>query len=316
MHLTLLIAGLLLLFVSGELLVRGAVHLAQHLGVSPLLIGLTVVGFGSSAPELLVCIQAALTNQADMAVGSVVGSNIANIMLILGVASVIRPLRTEPKVVYRDGLMMLIATVALVIAGIDHHISSLQGMIMLAALIAYLIYSYMTERHYNAPSAQLHMEQAETRAAANTKLLPNLLLTLGGLVGIIFGAELLVNNASILARSWGISEAVIGLSLVAIGTSLPELATVSIAAYKNHPDVAVGNVLGSNIFNILGMLGITAILTPLSINSQLAHVDSWIMLAVTIVILWFLITGWRLSRSEGVILLLGYIAYIYLLYGT
>ena len=303
-------AGLLLLCLGGEALVRGAVALARRVGVSPLLVGLTVVGFGTSAPELVVSLEAALGGQPDIAVGDVVGSNIANILLVLGAAALIYPIRCAPAVVYRDGAAMLASSVILVALGMSAIILPWQGGLMVAALLGFIGYSYWSEKYRKAPSAALHAHEAEEFSDIPLTLGLSLVFLVAGLASLIVGSKILVDGAVSIARAAGISEAVIGLTLVAIGTSLPELATAVIAAVRRHTDVAIGNVLGSNIFNIMGMLGLTAIVTPLPIAAQIAGFDLWVMLIAAAALLPFLITGWRLDRIEASVFLALYAAYI------
>jgi cation:H+ antiporter len=305
--------GLALLFLGGEMLVSGAVGFAGKLGVSPLLIGLVVVGFGTSAPELMVSLGAALQGQPDIAVGNVVGSNIANILLVLGAATLIYPIHCQAKVVYRDGMAMLAASLMLVGLGITGHIAAWQGGLMLATLLSFIMYSYWTEKYRMAPSGELHQHEAEEFENASRPLWLNVIILGVGLAAIMGGASMLVDSATTIARAAGISEAVIGLTLVAIGTSLPELATSVIAALRKHTDVAIGNVLGSNMFNILSILGITALVTPIPINPEIMN-DIWIMLGVAVILLPALLTGHRLSRTEAVFFLAAYAGYIGWLY--
>jgi cation:H+ antiporter len=304
-----LVAGLVLLLGGGELLVRGAVGLAQRLGVSPLVIGLTVVGFGTSTPELVACIEAVLLGAPAIAVGNVVGSNIANVLLILGVAAALRPLVTRRRSFQRDGPVLLAATILLVALCQYEVIGRTAGSVAVAGLLAYLLYSYVAERRLMAaghsPSA------AGDEAAIGGGSLPlALLATVLGIAAVLLGARLLVLSAVELARLWGISEAVIGLTLVAVGTSLPELATVAAAAWRNQGDVAFGNIVGSNIFNSLGIIGITALVEPIAVPATIAGFDVWVMLGVVGILVVFAVTGWRVSRSEGVVLLLAYAAYL------
>jgi cation:H+ antiporter len=305
----LLAAGLVVLLGGGELLVRGAVGLAERLGVSPLVIGLTVVGFGTSMPELVACIEAVLAGAPGIAIGNVVGSNIANVLLILGVGAALRPLVTHRRSFQRDGPVLLAATVLLVALCQYEVIGREAGGIAVACLLAYLLYSYWAEGRLVAAG---HSPSAEGDAAAigGGSLPLALLATAIGIAGVLIGARLLVLSAIELARLWEVSEAVIGLTLVAIGTSLPELATVAAAAWRNQGDVAFGNIVGSNIFNSLGIIGVTALVQPIAVPAAIARVDVWVMLGVAGILVVFAITGWRVSRSEGFALLLAYAAYL------
>ena len=302
--------GLFLLCLGGEMLVRGAVALARRVGVSSLLIGLTVVGFATSVPELVVCLEAARGGQPDIAVGDIVGSNIANVLLVLGAAALIFPIRCAPAVVARDGAAMLASAIALVALGMTGIILPWQGGAMVAALLSFIAYSYWSEKYRKTSSASLHTGETEEFADIPLTLSLSVVFLVAGLAGLIGGSKLLLAGAVSIAREAGLSEAVIGLTLVAVGTSLPELATAIIAAVRRHTDVAIGNVIGSNIFNIMGVLGVTAIVTPLPIDAQIGNFDLWVMLAVAAVLIPFLVTGWRLDRIEAFVLLVAYAAYI------
>ena len=301
--------GLVLLCLGGEILVRGAVALARRLRISDLLIGLTVVGFGTSAPELVVSLEAVLDGRPDIAVGAVVGSNIANVALVLGVAALITPIRCAPAVVTRDGAAMLVASAVLVALALTGVIERWEGGLMLAVLLGFIGYSYWSETRAKAPSATLHAHEVEEFSDVSMTLWVSLAALAGGLACVIIGSKMLIVGAVSIAREAGMSEAVIGLTLVAVGTSLPELATGVVAALRRHTDVAIGNVLGSNIFNIMGMLGVTAIVTPVPIAAQIAGFDVWVMLAVAAVLIPFLVTGWRLDRIEAAAFLALYAAY-------
>ncbi|WP_142849467.1 calcium/sodium antiporter [Telmatospirillum sp. J64-1] len=307
-----LVGGFVLLFVGGEALVRGAVALARRLGVSPLVIGLTIVAAGTSAPELVVSLQAALRGQPDIAVGNVVGSNIANILLILGTAGLIQSMRASPGLVYRDGGIMVGASLLLVAVALTGQVAQWQGGIMFAGLIAYIVYSYWAEKRGTKPD--FHSQEAEEFEAVPMKLPVAVLVLILGLGGVMLGADWLINGAVTIARQFGVSEAVIGLTVVAIGTSLPELATSVIAAFRRHADVAIGNVIGSNIFNILGILGVTALVTPVPVNPSIVAFDIWVMLGVSVLLLPLLVTGWRLARAEAALFFVAYVAYVGWLY--
>lgn len=308
-----LFSGLLLLFLGGEALIRGASSLAKKIGVSPLVIGLTVVGFGTSMPELVVSVQAALLNQSDIAVGNVVGSNIANILLILGVSALISPLKCKPALLYRDGAIMLAASVFFLAISYIGIIGFWHGLLMVISLFAFIFYAYWSETKLNAPAAELHTQSAEL-APQNYNIILSITFILIGLVFLILGSRFFVDSAVDLSRQWGVPEAIIGLTLVAIGTSLPELATSVIAAFRGQSDVAVGNIIGSNIFNILGILGVASIISPIAVSPQIASFDNWVMLGVSLLLCPFMFTGWRISRAEGAIFLAGYCAYIFILY--
>lgn len=304
------VLGLGILVVGGELTLRGAIGLARLLGVSAAMIGLTVVAFGTSAPELVVSLQATLDGSPDIAIGNVVGSNIANMLLVLGVGALIAPLICDPASVRRDGTAMMAAMVLLVVLGLLGVIEAWQGALMLAALIGYVVWSYRIDRRNGDASSDLHAREAEETAGVPTATWQVLLYLIVGLIALIGGANLLVDGAIGVARAVGISEPVIGLSLVAIGTSLPELAATAVAAWRRHTDVAVGNVLGSNLFNVLLILGSASLAAPLPFAEEFVRVDLWVMLVAGIVLMPVMVTGWNISRSEGFLLLMLYAAYI------
>ncbi len=300
--------GILLLFLGGEALVRGAVALASRFGVSPLVIGLTVVGFGTSAPELVVSVGAALEGQPDLAIGNVVGSNIANILLILGLSAVIMPLVVQQQVFRRDGMIMVAASLALAGLAMFGAIDRWAGAILLVGLAAFVIYAYVAGRREQA-LANVYAAEADEVSDVPLASWKAPVAALVGLVLLVVGARMLVTGSVDIARAFGVPEAVIGLTLVAIGTSLPELATSLIAALRGHADVAVGNVVGSNIFNILGILGVAALIEPLPFTGRMASLDVWVMLAVATAAMIMLRTGWKFSRWEGIACLAAYGVY-------
>lgn len=306
----LVLGGLALLAGGGEALIRGAVALATRLSISPVFIGLTVVAIGTSTPELTVAIDASLRGTPDIAIGSIVGSNISNILLVLGATALIQPIHCQPRMVFRDGLFVLAVSFALAMLALTGVITAGQGYAMLGLLVLYLVYSYWAEVVRKVPSAERrHAEVDEYRGIPPTFLvsLPAIVL---GLAGVIAGADMLVTGASDIARAAGVSEAVIGLSLVAVGTSLPELAISALAAWRGHAGVAVGNIIGSNISNILLIVGTTAALGGVSVADQIARYDVWVMVAATTVMVPVMISGLKISRAEGVAFLAAYFLYI------
>ena len=309
MDYALAIGGLLLLFVGGESLVRGAVGLARQLGVSSLFTGLVVVGFGTSAPEFVVCLEAALRGQYDITIGNIVGSNIANLMLILGVAALIQPVLSRASILKRDGLAMLLASVVLVGLAVFGEVSRASAGGLLLMLAGFITICWISERRA-ADGASAAADEVEEVGRLPDRISLALLAALFGAGILVLGSHMLIDGATGIARAFGLSEAVIGVTLVALGTSLPELAAVIVAAYRNHADVALGNVLGSNVFNVFGMLGMTALIEPLSISAAFLDLDMWVMLGASALLLVFLTTGNRLSRPESLFLLAGYLAYV------
>ncbi|ADZ69882.1 calcium/sodium antiporter [Polymorphum gilvum] len=303
-----LVLGLVLLFAGGEGLVRGAVSLAARLGMPPLIIGLTVVGFGTSMPELVVSVKAAFQSSPDIAVGNVVGSNTANILLILGAAALISPIPTAIPGIRRDLAVMLAAALVMLALGLLGHVGRGTGLVMAATLALYVGYAAWSARTDHTGEDAAH--------AAVLPLWKELAALLAGLVALVAGADFLVGSASAIARSLGISEAVIGLTVVAVGTSLPELATSVVAAFRRHSEIAIGNVVGSNVFNVLGILGVAAALHPLHIAPQMARFDIPLMLAVSLGLVGLLLALGRLSRPVGAGFLASYGAYCAWLFAT
>ena len=308
-----ILAGFVLLFGGGEVLVRGAVTISRRLGLSPLLIGMTVVAGATSAPELVVSVDAALGGSPDIALGNVVGSNIANILAVVGISALITPIVVQPKAIRRDAAAMFAAVLALALVTVTGEVGRVAGVAFLVALIAYLAWSYHLELSDEPPpSAERHAREGEEFGSAKTMWRAAFQLV-GGLGALVVGSRLLVTGATGIARDFGISEAVIGLTMVAIGTSLPEIATSVIAAVRKHPDVAVGNVLGSNLFNALAIIGITALVQPIAVAEQMARVDVWVMVGTSAVMVLLLLRG-RINRIVGAVLLAVYAAYVALLF--
>jgi cation:H+ antiporter len=309
-----LAGGLILLIAGGELLVRGAVRIAEHMRLSPLLIGLTIVGLGTSMPELATSVQAALAGAPGIALGNIVGSNMANLLLILGSAALISPMAVSRGTLWRDGGVGLGAAALLLIAGTAFDLGRPVAVVFLLLLGGYLYYAYIEESegrpHTAAWDKALAAEEADAGLVPHDEArggiaMPALLFALGlGL--IVGGGTLLVGGAIALAEAYGISDTVIGLTIVAIGTSLPELVTSVIAALKRQADVALGNVLGSNIYNILFIGGATGLIAPTAVPAQILNFDLWLLIAASAVVMVFAFTGGRLSRREGLVLLAAY----------
>jgi len=302
-----LLFGLGLLLGGGDALVKGSVSAATRLKLSPLLIGLVFVGFGTSTPELAASLDAALVGAPAIAVGNIVGSNIANILLIIGLSAVTLPVITPKTAFRRDGFFLILASLLLVAAVLAGNIARWTGLFFLVLLIGYLIFSVLTERAQNV--AKSESPQDGPRAMSLTMAFA---LTLGGIAAVVIGAEMLVGSAIVLAKRFEVSEALIGLTLVAIGTSLPELATCVIAALRRHGDIALGNIVGSNIFNSLGIAGATAIVVPIEVPTEIARLDIWIMLVTVLLLVAFARSDWQISRQEGAFFLFAYAAYLVL----
>jgi cation:H+ antiporter len=308
-----LTAGLALLAVGGEFVVRGAVGVARKFGVSELMIGLTLVGFGTSSPELAASISAALAGSPGIAIGNVVGSNISNVLLIFAIVAIIKPIPVDAKALQRDGWVMLAATAAFIaVCVVFDEISRFTAIAFIAALLAYVILAYMMERR-GTPAANMHEAEKPMHEPAPSPLWQSAAFAIAGLVMLVFGADLLVGSAQSVARAAGISETVIGLTIVALGTSLPELVASAAAALKGRSDVAFGGIIGSNIYNILGIIGITALIQPIAVPVDLLARDWAALYVASLLVLLHANTGGRVSRAEGGFLLLHYIGYCWLL---
>ena len=316
-----LVGGLVLLVAGGELLVRGAVQVATGLGVSPLVIGLTLVGFGTSTPELVTSVQAALSDSPGIAYGNIVGSNIANILLIVGVASLISPMIITSVALRRDGAVMLAVAITFSAVAYAMPLGRGFGAIFVAALIAYVYLAFRQERasapagHGAVYDKSLALQEADAALAPPSppkkSLLVSTLIALGGLVLVVIGGKFLVDGAVSLARGFGISETVIGLTIVAVGTSMPEFVTSVVAGLRKQGDVAFGNIVGSNIYNILGIGGFTALIAPGAVPAQIVGFDNLVMIGVSVALVAFAWTGLRIARWEGAVLLAGYVLYVY-----
>jgi cation:H+ antiporter len=307
-----IVAGFVILLVAGDFLVRGAVALSLRLGISPLVVSLTVVAFGTSAPELLIAIQAALEGAPGIALGNVVGSNIANVLMVLGVPALITPLIDTAGATRRNYLMMIGVTLLFIAIALTGEITFVHGVIMLAVLAALLFDAYRVAAKQRNGDALAALDVDVSVARESGWRILGLLIP--GMIGLPLGAHLLVEGAVGVAREFGMSEAVIGLTLVAIGTSLPELATTVMAAIRRQADVALGNVIGSNVFNLMGIVGATALVAPLKVAPEFTHGDLWVMLAASLLIAPFLFLRWPMGRSVGAIFLALYATYMLLLF--
>lgn len=312
LNILLLLLGIALLTLGGEALIRGSLAAASRLGVSPLLSGLVIVGFGTSAPELVVSLNAAVEGRPDIAIGNVVGSNIGNILLILGVCASIAPLAVKPLALRRDAVTGVAASVLFVVLVGGKTLVNADGAIFLVTLGAYLAWAYRSERFHAAPSGQIHLAEAKEVTSVPKTVWWTISAVILGLLLLVGGSQVLMIGAIGIAEHFGVPEAVIGLTLVAVGTSLPELTISVIATIRRHADVAVGNVLGSNIFNLLGILGVSAFLQPLPVHERVLQFDQWVMVGTSLLLLLFLYTERRLSRLEGGLLVLGYGCYVWL----
>ena len=303
----LIVVALLLLFGGAELLVKGSASLAARAGLTPLVIGLTVVAFGTSSPELAVSLKAAYAGQGDVAVGNVVGSNVLNIAVILGLSAVICPISVHLQLIKVDVPIMILVSVLLPVLLSDGRLGRVEGGLLCAGIVVYTIFNVMMAR--KGAAAEVESEFAESVPKSTKHWSFDLVLIGGGLATLVVGSRLLVDNSIEVARAFQISEAVIGLTVVALGTSMPELATSIIAAVRRQPDIALGNAIGSNIFNILATLGLSSLMVPMTAGG-ITLVDYAVMVGTAVLLLPFLMTGPRLGRLEGLVFLGGYCGYL------
>jgi cation:H+ antiporter len=302
----LLLSGLIILSLGAQGLVKGGAGLALRLGLTPLVIGLTVMAYGTSSPEVVVSVQAAMRDSPAIAIGNVIGSNLCNLALILGLCALVRPLTATASVIRREVPIMIGATVVAILVLADGRLQRWEGVLLLIGLI---LYTWQTVRQARQETGGLaDQEYASELGPKPASLGWAIALSLVGLVLLAFGSDLFVRGAVLIARAFGISDLVIGLTVVAVGTSLPELATSFVAALKGETDVAIGNIVGSNLFNLLGILGLIAVVSDTD-TGGLEWTDLGVLLLVTVAILPVVRTGGRISRLEGALLLLTFIGY-------
>lgn len=298
--------GLTMLYFGAEWLVRGSVTVANKFRISQLVIGLTIVAFGTSTPELSVSISSALQGMSDIALGNVVGSNIANIGLILGIAAIIRPLLVAKSAIKKEVPIMVGVAIILILISIDGEISVEEGIVLAIGIIVFTVFSYKSSKK---ESVDIENPSIGLNLAKKNVVSKSIILIGVGLGLLTFGSFLTVENAVVIAQSFGISERIIGLSLIAIGTSLPELITSIVAALRGHSDLSVGNIVGSNVFNILAILGIAAAITGISVNENMFF-DYYVMIGFSIILIPIMRSGFKISRIEGVALVVAYFAYL------
>jgi cation:H+ antiporter len=306
-----IIASLVLLYFGAEGLVRGSASLALRFGLTPLVVGLTVVAMGTSMPEVMVSVKATLAGRGDLAVGNVVGSNLFNIGVILGLTALLSPMKVQFQLIKIDLPIMVAVSLGLVAILWDGSVGRVEGAALFGGLIIYIVGNIWLARR--TATKEVENEFAEGVPARSGSLLLDGLFILGGLGILVIGARLLTDNSVALARSFGVTEAVIGLTIVAAGTSVPELAASIVAAMKKEPDIALGNVIGSNIFNILGILGIASMVAPLT-APDISRFDLWAMVAIAAALIPILWTGLRVTRTEGAMLFAAYCGYVYFLW--
>ncbi|MCB9189693.1 MAG: calcium/sodium antiporter [Flavobacteriales bacterium] len=311
MEVLLLIAGLAVLIIGGEVLVRGAVGLSAAMKISPLVIGMTVVSFGTSAPELLVSLQSALDGNPGIAIGNVVGSNIANLALVLGLTVLIFPIVAEKQTKRVDFPMMMIASLLFAVFALNNMIDRWEGVLFVAILVGFTVYLIRSSRKNEKSKLEEAIGEEINADEAKEPLWKSLVYLLGGLVSLYFGSEWFVNGASDIASKFGLSDSVIGVTVVAFGTSAPELVASIMAAVKKQSDISVGNLIGSNIFNIFAVLGITSIVKPVGVEESVVNFDLIWMLGVAMLMVPVLFLGEKIGRWKGVVLILSYVIYIF-----
>jgi cation:H+ antiporter len=304
-----IIAGFVILLLGGDFLVRGAVSMAERLGVSPLIIGLTIVALGTSAPEFMVSIKAVINNASGIAIGNVVGSNIANVLLVLGLPAMIYPITSSGASLNRDNLIMVGASLLFIAFCWSGTLVAWQGAVFLLMLAAFLYHAYRAAKREGGSGAEFS-EDFDGGGRFPNSVAVSLGLIAAGFAGLFLGSHLLVEGSVAVAREAGVSEAVIGLTMVALGTSLPELTTSFIAAVRRHGDVAIGNVVGSNLFNILGVMGAAALMMPVPVPKEILNYDLWIMLAASLLLMPFAFRRWPIGRLAGLVFMAGYLGYI------
>ena len=312
----LLILGFVMLLGGAELLVRGAVALAKSFNISKLVMGMTIVAFGTSSPELIVSINASVSGVPSLALGNLVGSNIANILLILGVSGLIYPIKSENKTLWLDWVALTLGSSLFIVFSINKNIDFDDGILLIGIFIIFMVYSYLRGSGYlsgdnlgdnKTPSSEVEELSLVPQNGLNTAIFIFL-----GFAGLAIGSELLVDNGVQIARSFQISEVVIGLTVIAIGTSLPELAASGVAAFRKETDLAFGNIVGSNIFNIVGIVGLMGLINQLEIPPRVLQFDMWVMLFSVILLLPFMFRWIRgLGRVFASMFLLFYLLYIY-----
>lgn len=309
-----LIGGLLLLFVGGEALIRGAVSLAKKFSVPPLIIGLTIVSYGTSMPELIVSLQANLNGISTLAVGNIAGSNITNVLLVLGVTALIFPISTDETLLKREAPFLILVTVLFIFFGLTGSIIPLEGAALIFLLLFYTVYIFYVAQRDKSALPEHQVAETEEQLNINESWFVGLVYTPIGLLMLAVGADFFVIGAGDLARIFGVSEAIIGLTIAAFGTSAPELFAAVMAAFRKHADLALGNVVGSNLFNLLGVGGVVPMFGALQVSDNFILVDFWVLLLVTCLLAYVMISKHKITRVEGGVMFAGYIAYMIYLY--
>lgn len=303
------IVGLILLYLGGESLIRGSSNFAIKAGITPLVVGLTVVAFGTSAPELVVSLNAALLGKSSISIGNVIGSNIANIALIIGLAALVRPIKVHSKIIITEIPIMIAVSILFILLLLDGKLVLIEGILFVVILVIYITVNVYLSKKEVSDNANAEYETVYKKKFG---MLFSIFLIAAGLLLLVYGANLLVKSAISIAKYFNVSDAVIGLTIVAVGTSLPELVTSIVASYRNESDIAVGNVVGSNIFNILAILGLTVLFVPIS-SAGISYFDLSMMFVTAFALLFMAKWGSSINRLEGFLFVIGYTLYIYFL---
>jgi len=306
-----IVAALVLLYFGATWLVKGSSELAFKVGIPPMVTGLTVVGFGTSSPELVVSVNAALSGHGNIAIGNVIGGNLFNILIILGISAIISPLKIKLQLHKIDIPVLIAVTIGFMFMFADRHISRVEGVILVIAIVLYTLLNLFFARR--AKNTNKNFKPENTPTIANTLWYWSVGMVVLGVCILVAGSELLIKGAVFVARELGVSETVIGLTIISVGTSIPELASSVVATLKKEYDIAVGNVIGSNIFNILWILGISSLISPLSAIA-ISNIDLYAMIGATLLLLPFLRSSYSLKRDEGIFMIILYLMYIYYLW--
>ncbi len=311
MLLLILLSGFLLLIAGGEIVVKGAVALAKNMGLPKAVIGLTIIAYGTSAPELVVSLESALAGHADLSLGNVIGSNISNILLVIGATALVFPITMDKSLFNPDGIALIVVSVMLALFAMNGYINQIEGILFISAVIAYTGYVFYQGQKQGFAALEQEIEaEMKEEISVEMPMPKSLLMVLVGILSMIAGGKMLVSGGIELAELFGVSAGVIGLTIIAVGTSLPELATSVAAARRKHADIAVANVIGSNILNIAGIVGVTSTVNSLTVDSNFLNFDIWLMLGLTFMLIGLLIAGCRINRLVGIIFTVAFAAYI------
>jgi cation:H+ antiporter len=309
MEIILIIAGVAVLFLGGEFLIKGAIHIAKNLKISELLVSSVIIGFGTSMPEMVVSVSAILKGASDIAIGNVIGSNIANVLLIIGVAALISPFCIKNKTINRDVIMMMMASILLLVLGYLNKLNLFSGILFITILMAHISYGYYLDRKISKHNVEQKIEEGRYLS-----IYASCGFAVAGLLLLVIGSWLFLEGSIAFARRFNISEEVIGLGITAIGSSLPELVTILIAAMKKNGDIAASGVIGSIIFNILSIVGVMSIISDVQIPANISNIDLPLSVAVTAIFSLFIIKGWNFHRKVGLFFVGSYVIYFYKLF--